>query len=404
MSTSRSGTATGSRMTARPATGRSASRPRWPSSWPGSWRTRRRSAASPHRPSIPTNVSCPASWAPAHVAYAAAIAPRSSASRAHRGGGSSSARAITPPHPYLALDRPPRRRASTASIANSIPAHPPTGDLGHLPRRTLARAGRPPSSRAPRAKPSTRSRPTPIVMAALGPVCGPELLRIKREELARYDRHVSEWERAVYFERLTLNEREGRKRTKNGRDEENGEPLPFYSPPSFFASFAPSRFNSFDRSIVMTEGLREGSRRFRSSITMSISRYKGRHVLAVEDFRQAVHRGGAARQSGREHLETLIGYRGWCANWRRCSAWRADEAAVVAARNAVEAGVPPATGRQRRISARATPTTSSTSATAIDVDEWAALIGRPVHRLLRIETFVEHSYARARRWTMRSNG
>jgi glutamine synthetase len=40
------------------------------------------------------------------------------------------------------------------------------------------------------------------IMAALGPVCGPELLRIKRHELARYQTHVSEWERDVYLERV----------------------------------------------------------------------------------------------------------------------------------------------------------------------------------------------------------
>ena len=40
-----------------------------------------------------------------------------------------------------------------------------------------------------------------VVMDALGPVCGPELLRVKRHELARYNTHVSEWEREVYLER-----------------------------------------------------------------------------------------------------------------------------------------------------------------------------------------------------------
>ncbi len=40
-----------------------------------------------------------------------------------------------------------------------------------------------------------------VVMRALGPVCGPELLRVKRYELDRHDRQVSEWERGVYFER-----------------------------------------------------------------------------------------------------------------------------------------------------------------------------------------------------------
>ena len=39
-----------------------------------------------------------------------------------------------------------------------------------------------------------------VVMAALGPVCGPELLRVKRDELARYERQVGEWEREVFFD------------------------------------------------------------------------------------------------------------------------------------------------------------------------------------------------------------
>jgi glutamine synthetase len=41
-----------------------------------------------------------------------------------------------------------------------------------------------------------------VVMNALGPVCGPELLRIKRYELERYDTQVSAWEREVYLERV----------------------------------------------------------------------------------------------------------------------------------------------------------------------------------------------------------
>ncbi len=40
------------------------------------------------------------------------------------------------------------------------------------------------------------------IMDALGRVCGPELLRVKRYELARYETHVSEWERDVYLERV----------------------------------------------------------------------------------------------------------------------------------------------------------------------------------------------------------
>ena len=39
----------------------------------------------------------------------------------------------------------------------------------------------------------------PVVMAALGPVIGPEWLRNKRLELAAYDTVVSQWERDAYL-------------------------------------------------------------------------------------------------------------------------------------------------------------------------------------------------------------
>jgi len=142
----------------------------------------------------------PGSWAPAHIGYAAdnraalvrvpgALRPRME----FRAGDHTA-------HPHLAL---------AALIAAGIdgldrqldPGPPATGDLGHLPDDALAAQG-------VRLLPRTAHEALdaleadPIVMAALGPICGPELLRIRREELARYDRHVSDWERTVYLERV----------------------------------------------------------------------------------------------------------------------------------------------------------------------------------------------------------
>ena len=142
----------------------------------------------------------PASWAPAHVAYA---------------GGNRAALVRVPGttrrriefrawdhtcNPYLAL---------TALLAAGIdgldreldPGPPTSGDLGHLPAADLARQG---IALLPRGVGEALDavEADAVVMAALGPVCGPELLRIKRTELARYERHVSRWERDVYLERV----------------------------------------------------------------------------------------------------------------------------------------------------------------------------------------------------------
>jgi glutamine synthetase len=142
----------------------------------------------------------PGSWAPAHIGYSAGNraalvrVPGASRPRMEFRAGDHTA------HPHLAL---------VALIAAGIdgldrqldPGPPATGDLGHLPDDVLARQG-------VRLLPRTAHEALdaieadPVVMAALGPVCGPELLRIRREELARYDRHVSDWERAVYLERV----------------------------------------------------------------------------------------------------------------------------------------------------------------------------------------------------------
>ncbi len=142
----------------------------------------------------------PGSWAPAHVAYAfqnrAALVrvPGSTRRRIEFRAGDHTG------NPYLML---------TALIAAGIdgldreldPGPPAEGDLGHADPHTLAASG---VRFLPRSAGEALDavEQDEVVMAALGPICGPELLRVKRDELARYDRHVSEWEHAVYFERV----------------------------------------------------------------------------------------------------------------------------------------------------------------------------------------------------------
>jgi glutamine synthetase len=141
----------------------------------------------------------PGSWAPAHIGYAAGnraalvrVPGRSRPRMEFRAGDHTA-------HPHLAL------AALIAAGLDGIDRHldpgaPAMGDLGHLPDDALAVQG-------VRLLPRTAHEALdaieadPVVMAALGPVCGPELLRIRREELARYDCHVSDWERGVYLER-----------------------------------------------------------------------------------------------------------------------------------------------------------------------------------------------------------
>jgi glutamine synthetase len=141
----------------------------------------------------------PGSWAPAHIGYGAGNRaaliriPGTTRRRMEFRAGDHTA------NPHLLL---------TALIAAGIdgldrhldPGPPATGDLGHMGDTDLARQG---VHLLPRTAHEALDaiETDDVVMRALGPVCGPELLRIKREELARYDQHVSDWERSVYLER-----------------------------------------------------------------------------------------------------------------------------------------------------------------------------------------------------------
>src|SRR5690606_25878680 len=140
----------------------------------------------------------PSSWAPAHVAYgsgnrsALVRIPGSTRKRLEFRAGDCTC------NPYLLL---------TALLAAGIdgvereaaPGEPAQFDLGHASDDQL---------RGKDIKMLPRSagealvaiEADDVVMSALGPVCGPELLRIKRYELARYEVEVGEWERNVYLE------------------------------------------------------------------------------------------------------------------------------------------------------------------------------------------------------------
>ena len=137
----------------------------------------------------------PASWAPAHVAHAAGNRsvlvriPGSHRRRLEFRSGDNTS------NPYLLL---------TALISAGIdgldreldPGEPADEDLGHAAGegiRFLPRTAGEALDAVEACEP---------VMDGLGPVCGPELLRVKRYELARYDVEVGDWERDVYLERV----------------------------------------------------------------------------------------------------------------------------------------------------------------------------------------------------------
>jgi glutamine synthetase len=103
-------------------------------------------------------------------------------------------------NPYLVM---------TALIAAGIdglkreldPGPPVEGDIGHMDIADVERMG---GRFLPRSAEEALNavQADNVIMDALGPVCGPELLRVKRHELARYSTHVSAWERDVYLERV----------------------------------------------------------------------------------------------------------------------------------------------------------------------------------------------------------
>lgn len=119
---------------------------------------------------------------------------------------------------------------------------------------------------------------------------------------------------------------------------------------------------------------------------------KGRHLLTVEEFRRPFTE-AALPAVWQEHLGTLIGYRWMVRELAALLGVAADEATVVAARNAI-----PEAEYHRLLADKANLGPSYADdlfdlGNCFDVGEWATLLGRPVHRLLRVEIFTELGYA-----------
>lgn len=142
----------------------------------------------------------PASWAPAHVAYGPANRsalvriPGATRPRVEFRAGDHTA------NPYLLLTA--MIAAGIDGLKRELPLpEAALDDLGHADPAALEARGIAMLPRTIReALDAVES--DEVVMEALGDVCGPELLRVKRFEMARYEAQVSEWEREVYFERV----------------------------------------------------------------------------------------------------------------------------------------------------------------------------------------------------------
>lgn len=139
----------------------------------------------------------PGSWAPAHAAYA--ISNRSSLVRipggARRRVEFRSGDNLSNPYLFLAA----LLGAGMDGIERKLPlGDPAEGDLGHMSPEALAAQG---VVTLPRTAGEALAavEADPVVMAALGPVIGPEWLSVKRSELALYDTVVSNWERDTYL-------------------------------------------------------------------------------------------------------------------------------------------------------------------------------------------------------------
>lgn len=142
----------------------------------------------------------PGSWAPAHIAYAAGNraalvrVPGSSRKRIEFRAGDHTG------NPYLVLAA--LIMAGIDGMDRGLdPGAPAEGDIGHASAVELAAQG---VRFLPRSAGEALDalEADPVVMAALGPVCAGETLRVRRGELDRYNRHVGAWERDLYFERV----------------------------------------------------------------------------------------------------------------------------------------------------------------------------------------------------------
>ena len=120
--------------------------------------------------------------------------------------------------------------------------------------------------------------------------------------------------------------------------------------------------------------------------------YKREHRIPIAEFRRPFTEASIPAVWA-ENLHTLVGYRWMVRELARLLDSAPDEDAVLAARNAMDA---PAYHRLLADAANLESCYADdlfAAGQCYDIDAWAALIGRPVARVLRIETFVEQGYA-----------
>jgi hypothetical protein len=120
--------------------------------------------------------------------------------------------------------------------------------------------------------------------------------------------------------------------------------------------------------------------------------YKRAHAIPVEELRRPFTE-ASNPAVWTENLHTLVGYRWMVRELARLVGAEPTEAAVLAARNAMDAT------RYHRLLADAANLEACYAddlfafGQCYTIDEWQALIERPVHRVLRVEIFVEQGYA-----------
>lgn len=143
----------------------------------------------------------PASWAPAHICWdvgnrAALVRVPGLGKRRHlefRSGDNSA-------NPYFYIIA--LLAAGLDGIERQLDPGPPAdADVGHSSAAELAAAG---IKFLPRTLPEALNavENDAVIMDALGPIIGPEFLKVKRSELATYDVEVHPWERRTYLEVL----------------------------------------------------------------------------------------------------------------------------------------------------------------------------------------------------------
>jgi predicted TIM-barrel fold metal-dependent hydrolase len=142
----------------------------------------------------------------------------------------------------------------------------------------------------------------------------------------------------------------------------------------------------------MTEGLREGIGQVPFVDHHVHQPYKRAQAIGVEDFRRPFTE-ASIPAAWTENIQTLIGYQWMVRELARVLGCDATEDAVLAVRNGM------AVLRYHRLLADAANLGACyaddlfAAGQCYPIDVWSEVIGRPVERVLRVETFVEQGYA-----------